>query len=129
MVQSGHRHAGGGPSQGTCRQPKFEWIHSERTIPMRRLILIMTVTALFSLTGFALWAQDSGQPTAAPTQDAAQMRQQIDELKQTVAAMEKRLDAQEKAQSAAVEEKKKEEHNATADLQADVKDLNERVST
>ncbi len=96
---------------------------------MRRLILIMTVIALFSLTGFALWAQDSGQPTAAPAQDAAQLRQQIDELKQTVAAMEKRLDAQEKAQSVTAGEQKKEEPNVTADLQADVKDLNERVST
>src|SRR6266566_5222022 len=99
-----------GASPGTGRQrgdatactasPKFQWIYSERTIPMRKLIMI--VIALFPLTGVALWAQDSGQP-AAPTQDAAQLRQQIDELKQTVAAMEKRLDAQEKAQSSAAE--------------------------
>ena len=93
---------------------------------MRRLIMI--VIALFPLTGFGLWAQDSGQPTAVPNQDAAQLRQQIEELKQSVAAMEKRLQAQEKAQSAAVQEQKKDEPNATADLQAEVKDLGERVS-
>src|SRR6266567_9073395 len=107
-----------------CRPGVRVGIHSERTIVMRRLMIVIV---LVSLTGFGLWAQDSGQPAAAPTQDAVQLRQQIDELKQTVAAMEKRLDAQEKAQPAAVQGQKKEEPNA--DLQAEVKDLNERVST
>ena len=103
---------------------------------MRRLFII--AIALFPLAGLGLWAQDSGQPTqpvnagapaaAAPSQDAAQLRQQIEELKQTVAAMEKRLEAQEKAQSAAQEQVKNDEPTPMAELQADVKDLNERVS-
>ena len=91
---------------------------------MRKPRLIMI--ALFTLTGFALWAQDSGQPTAASGQDAAQLRLQIDELKQTVVAMEKRLEAQEAARPSAIQ---KDEINATVDLQTEVKDLNERVST
>src|SRR6266536_4297914 len=96
---------------------------------MRRLILILITS--FVLTGFGLWAQDSGQATpsnntaqaASSAQDAAQLREQVEQLKQTIAAMEKRLDAQEKAQSA-VQEQKKDGPTATAELQADVKDLN-----
>ena len=94
---------------------------------MRRLIVILI--ALFFAPGFVLWAQDSGttQANAAPAQDTAQLREQIEQLKQTIAAMEKRLEAQEKAQTAA-QEPKKDEPSATAQLEADVKDLNERVS-
>lgn len=91
---------------------------------MRKPRLIMI--ALFTLAGFALWAQDSGQPTAASSQDAARLRLQIDELKQTVVAMEKRLEAQESVRPSAIQ---KDEINATVDLQTEVKDLNERVST
>ena len=101
---------------------------------MRRLIFVLLLAMLF-LTGSGLWAQDSGQSTSnsaaqatASAQDTAQLREQIDQLKLSIAAMEKRLEAQEKAQSAALGQKNNEEPTATAQLQTDVKDLNERVS-
>src|ERR1700682_1964411 len=58
-------------------------IHQKGPIPLPKFITILI--ALFPLTGLGLWAKDSGQPAAAPTQDAVKLRQQIDELKQTVA--------------------------------------------
>jgi hypothetical protein len=101
---------------------------------MRRLMLI--IITLFPLAGPGLGAQDPGQTNsstatqaAAPSeQDTAQLREQIEQMKQTIASMENRLEAQEKAQAAAPEQKN-EEASATADLQAEVKDLDERVST
>jgi hypothetical protein len=101
---------------------------------MRRLMLI--IIALFPLTGPGLWAQDPGQTNStaatrasAPSeQDTAQLREQIEHMKQTIASMEKRLEAQEKAQASAPEQKK-EDASATTELQAEVKDLDERVST
>src|SRR6266496_2983664 len=93
---------------------------------MRKIIMVLIT--LLPLAGFRVWAQESAQPATASNQDADQLRQQIDELKQTVAAMEKRLDTQEKAQ-AVTQEQKRDQPDATADLQTEVKDLNERVST
>ena len=83
------------------------------------------VLVLFLLTGPGLRAQDPS-PSAATNQDAAQLRQEIDQMKKTIAAMEQRLEDQEKAVKLKEEEKK--DVVSTTDLQSDVKELNERVS-
>ncbi len=58
---------------------------------MRKLLLAV----LMSLLTAGLWAQSTPAPSA--TDDAAQLRQEIDQLKKTVNALEQRLDtAQEK---------------------------------
>ena len=90
---------------------------------MRKLVTF--VTALFLLAGPGLRAQDPGQSPAS-TQDAAQLRQEIDQMKKTIAAMEQRLEDQEKASK--LKEEEKQGAVSTADLQSDVKELNERVS-
>lgn len=88
---------------------------------MRKLLW---AALLFLLTP-GLWAQSA--PPA--TDDAAQLRQEIDQLKKTVNALEQRLDAQEKAkqEAAATTTAPKEEAVSTADLQTSVRDLNDRV--
>src|SRR5215469_7732824 len=82
-------------------------------------------TALLLLLTTGLWAQ-SALPA---TDDAAQLRQEIDQLKKTVNVLEQRLDAQEKAKQDAVANPAapKEEAASLADLQASVRDLNDRV--
>ncbi len=93
---------------------------------MRKFVAGLVI--LFWLAGLGLWAQESGQP-AAPNPDTAQLRQEIEQLKTTIATMEERLAAQEKAaQANAAKPEEKKEGVAAADLQADIKDLNERVS-
>jgi uncharacterized protein DUF3373 len=79
---------------------------------------------MFLLTA-GLWAQSA--PPA--TDDAAQLRQEIDQLKKTVNALEQRLDAQQKTAqpTAAQPAEKKEEAVSTTDLQTSVRDLNDRV--
>jgi hypothetical protein len=97
---------------------------------MRKLLLTVPILLLVS----GLWAQ-----TAPPaTDDAAQLRQEIDQLKKNINSLEQRLDAQEKsAKSAAVQAPAvptpatkvaggKDE--AVTDLQTNVRDLNERVN-
>lgn len=90
--------------------------------------------ALLLLVTTGLWAQSA--PMA--TDDASQLRQEIDQLKKTVAALEQRLDSQEKAKPAdaapaitpttAPTETPKQD-SAVADLQETVRDLNDRVMT
>ncbi len=90
---------------------------------MRKLLLTVPIFLLVS----GLWAQ-----TAPPaTDDAVQLRQEIDQLKKTINAMEQRLDTQEKtakaaATPAATQPAPKDE--AVSDLQTSVRDLNERVN-
>jgi len=81
--------------------------------------------ALLVLLSAGLWAQSA--PPA--TDNAAQLRQEIDQLKKTVAALEQRLDLQEKAKPAATETAPapKEEAVSTKELQESVRDLNDRV--
>jgi hypothetical protein len=88
---------------------------------MRQLLLAVL---MFLLTA-GLWAQSA--PPA--TDDAAQLRQEIDQLKKTVNALEQRLDAQQKTAqpTAAQPAEKKEEAVSTTDLQTSVRDLNDRV--
>ena len=90
---------------------------------MRKLLLLV----LMSLLTAGLRAQST--PAPSPTDDAAQLRQEIDQLKRNMNALEQRLDAQEKgAQPAAAQPAvPKEEAISTMDLQTSVRDLNDRV--
>ena len=82
--------------------------------------------ALLFLLPAGLWAQS----TPPATDDAAQLRQEIDQLKKTVGTLEQRLEAQEKAKQPASEQTAtpKEEVFAPAEVQTTVRDLNDRVS-
>lgn len=77
--------------------------------------------------------------TAPPASvDSAQLRQEIDQLKKTIGAMEQRLDAQEKANKAAVPQNPASAPTATpvavpkdeavTDLQTNIRDLTDRVN-
>jgi hypothetical protein len=86
---------------------------------MRKLLL--AVLALLLATG--LWAQ---APPA--TNDAAQLRGEIEQLKKTINALEQRLEAQEKVtQQNAAQPAAKTDLVAPAELQTSVRDLNDRV--
>ncbi len=88
---------------------------------MRKLLLAV----LMSLLTAGLWAQS----TPPATDDAAQLRQEINQLKKTMDALEQRLEAQEKATptNAAQSVAPKDDLTATAELQTKVRDLNDRV--
>ena len=92
---------------------------------MRKLLIAVSVLLLTA----GLWAQ-----TAPPaTDDAAQLRQEIDQLKKTINSLEQRLDAQEKATKAApaqpaVTPALTPANEASTDLQTTVRDLNDRVN-
>jgi uncharacterized protein DUF3373 len=88
---------------------------------MRKLLL----AALMFLLTSGLWAQS----TPPATDDAAQLRQEIDQLKKTVNALEQRLEAQEKGAQPATAQPaaKQDETVSTADLQTNVRELNDRV--
>lgn len=97
---------------------------------MRKLLLTVPILLLVS----GLWAQ-----TAPPsTDDAAQMRQEIDQLKKTINSLEQRLDAQESTSKAASTQPPSApsastqavsgKDEAVSDLQTNVRDLNERVN-
>ncbi|HEV2402063.1 MAG TPA: DUF3373 family protein [Candidatus Sulfotelmatobacter sp.] len=97
---------------------------------MRKLLLIVPILLLIS----GLWAQ-----TAPPaTDDAAQMRQEIDQLKKTINSLEQRLDAQEGAAKSATaatpatqpatSQPAASKDETVSDLQSNVRDLNERVN-
>jgi Protein of unknown function (DUF3373) len=79
---------------------------------------ILAVLVLLMTTG--LWAQSP----PAQAEDTAQLRKEVEQLKKTVAEMEARLAAQEKPQPAAA---RKSETVSVPDLQANVKDIDERV--
>ena len=88
--------------------------------------LLVAVSALLLTAG--LWAQ-----TAPPaTDDAAQLRQEIDQLKKTINSLEQRLDAQEQATktpaSQAPAASAVPANEAVTDLQTSVRDLNDRVN-
>src|SRR5438445_9231049 len=67
-------------------------IHRREEFFMRRLLVVVV---MFLLTA-GLWAQTA--PPAA--NDAAQLRQEIDQLKKTINSLEQRLDNQEQATKA-----------------------------
>ena len=91
---------------------------------MRKLLIAVF---MFLLTA-GLWAQTA--PPAAD--DAAQLRQEIDQLKKTINSLEQRLDVQEKATKAAAAQPAAtpapSTNEAITDLQATVRDLNDRVN-
>jgi hypothetical protein len=96
---------------------------------MRTLIIKLLAVAILATP--VVWAQ---QPTT--DQDSSQMKQEIEQLKKQLAAMEERLAAQEKASQEKAEEAKKapdskpasQDTVAATDLQAQVKDLDQRVN-
>jgi Protein of unknown function (DUF3373) len=100
---------------------------------------VLTICLL--LAGAAAWAQTPAPPppastptTAAPApakDDAAAVRQEIEELKKTLAALEKRLEAQEQQRQAelqAQQEAPKRESSSSKELEAKVEELDSRVS-
>jgi len=94
---------------------------------MRKFLIIC-----FMLLGAGLWAQ-----SPPPADDNAQLRQEVDQLKKTINALEQRLSAQEKAaQEKAAQEKAaqpavsaaaQKDTTSVPELQASVKDIDERV--
>jgi hypothetical protein len=91
---------------------------------MRKLLIAVFA---FLLTA-GLWAQ-----TAPPaTDDATQLRQDIDQLKKTINSLEQRLDAQEKATKPSASQTSANTavpaNEAITDIQASVRDLNDRVN-
>ena len=85
---------------------------------MRKLLFVLL---MFLLTA-GLWAQ-----TTPATDDAAQLRQEIDQLKKTINSLEQRLDAQEKAGQTTVQPTVKEDLVSPAELQTNVRELNDRM--
>jgi hypothetical protein len=101
--------------------------------------LILTIYLL--LAGATAWAQTPAPPppgstpsTAAPApakDDAAAVRQEIEELKKTLAALGKRLEAQEQQRQAelqAQQQAPKQESSSSKELEAKVEELDSRVS-
>lgn len=94
---------------------------------MRKLV----IAVLASLLTAGLWGQTS--PPAAD--DTAQLRQEIDQLKKTVSALEQRLDAKQNPVSPVVPESStvapqpsSPKDEAVSELQTSTRDLNERVN-
>jgi hypothetical protein len=92
--------------------------------------IIASYLCVLMLAGPAMFAQNQ----APASQDAAEMRQEIEQLKKQIAVMEERLAAQEKAQQQQAEKKAESaqptdnQDTTTADLKAQVKDLDDRVT-
>ena len=92
---------------------------------MRKLLVAVSMLLLTA----GLWAQ-----TAPPaTGEAAQLQQEIDQLKKTIHSLEQRLDVQEKATTAAAAQTAvtpvpSSTNEAITDVQASVRDLNERLN-
>ena len=89
---------------------------------MRKLILILLILLLASLT----WAQSS-----SGGDDTVQMRQEIEQLKKTINALEQRIAAQEKASvpatTAAPTGEQQNQTVAVEELKSTVKDINGRL--
>jgi len=101
-----------------------------------RKLLVFTFSLLV-LAGSTLWAQGAGQPATPAGEDNAQLRHEVEQLKKTLADMEQRLNKQEQAtqekaaQPATPADPKKADSSSTttAELQTEVKELNERVNS
>src|SRR6266567_4745733 len=93
---------------------------------MRRYISLILVVCLLATP---LLAQQAPAPDPTSTPETNQLRQEIDQLKKTIAAMEDRLAATEKksAETKAAEAQQK-DTVSVPELQAEVKDLDQRVS-
>jgi hypothetical protein len=96
---------------------------------MRRLLLISIAFVL--LLTLAASAQNtstgtSNQPSSAAADDNAQLRQELEQMKKSVAALEERLAAQEKKEE--VKQQATGDQANTSELVATVKDLDHRIS-
>ena len=95
---------------------------------MHRLGFVLTLTILFQIAGPAAWGGDS--PSAAPPAASAgpntpdEMKLELQKLKQQIAALEERINAQEKQPPSPAPA----QPQPASDLVADVKDLDKRVS-
>jgi Protein of unknown function (DUF3373) len=101
---------------------------------MRRLLLIFIALGLLLTCAASAQSSSAGtptQPSSAATDDNAQLRQELEQMKKSVAALEERLAVQEKAAQEKKDEAKQQpasEQPTTAELAATVKDLDHRVS-
>lgn len=91
---------------------------------MRRFISVLLILCLVAMP--ALSQQATTGTTSNTNSDNAQMRQEIEQLKKTIAAMEARLAAAEQKQAPQAPEAAKQDP-AVPELQAQVKDIDERV--
>jgi hypothetical protein len=99
---------------------------------MRKFLpfLITCILLLTSMGSAQTSSAGASQPPAAPDENA-QLRQEVEQMKKAVAAMEERLAAQEKAAQEKKDEVKQQPATAqesTSELAATVKDLDHRVS-
>ncbi len=97
---------------------------------MHKLSTILAAVALFLLSGLPCVSQQA--QSTANTNDSAELRQEINQLKNTVAALEQRLAAQEKkdgdGQSAADGNHMFADQSSPAAATVDVKDINNRLN-
>lgn len=82
--------------------------------------------AVMLLIAMGLWAQES-QPAPSSNSDTVQLRQEIEQLKKTIAAMEQRLAAAEKNNTQPTPSAESKDVVSATDLQSQVKDLDARV--
>ncbi len=99
---------------------------------MRKFIYsFFALLLLFTSAGWAQNATDTSTPlpTPAASDENAQLRQELDQMKKAVADLEERLAAQEKKATAPEESKAQESKDqpSTAELAATVKDLDQRI--
>lgn len=87
---------------------------------MCKWITVM-IAGLFLLAGGTLRAQAPAQPAAVSTDNATDLRQEIEKLKETVSALEQRLEAEDKA-------KKEEAASSPSELESKFRDLNDRMN-
>jgi hypothetical protein len=89
---------------------------------------LVVVLALF-LTAAAAWAQAPAAPAPpAVSDDSAAMRQQIEQLTQTLAALEKRLETQEKLQQQQqVQQQQQQQAQQQRQVESTQKELSEKV--
>jgi hypothetical protein len=101
---------------------------------MRRLLLISIALVLLLTLAASAQSTSTGTPTqalAAAADENAQLRQDLEQMKKSVTALEERLAAQEKAtqeKKVEVKEQAAGEQPMTAELVATVKDLDHRVA-
>ena len=99
---------------------------------MRRIAFVLSLMLLLQLAGPALWAENPASGSAAPSGAAAgaaadspdQLKQELENLKKAVAALEERLKTQEQQSQA----QKLVQPPPVADLASQVKELDQRVS-
>src|SRR5512142_3231350 len=85
----------------------------------------LAIAILVLLLAIGLWAQ-----SPAPPDDAAQLRQELEQMKKTITALEQRLAAQEKAQEKAQQNAlaPAKETVSVTDLQAELRDVKEQMN-